>query len=211
MLLRHEAVAPAAQGFGVIGAKVQLVHHLQACRLRLFAELAGAGQTTAGKNVLLNEVGRLQVTLEQTVVNGDALNARTATRLEQAADGLKVSRPIRLAHSLDHLNRAHRVKRCLAIGGGNVAVVLQAQVGTRGHAQCLHARVGKCQLLGRQGDARDVCTKFGGGRLGQCAPTTTDLQHTVARLGVHHAQGAAHFGLLRIGHGLGQITLKPSR
>jgi len=55
--LRHEGLAPAAQCFSVIGTKWQLINNRQTRQLGLLAKLGRAGQTAAGKNVLLNEVG----------------------------------------------------------------------------------------------------------------------------------------------------------
>jgi hypothetical protein len=75
----------------------------------------------------------------------------------------------------------------------------------------LHAGIGKSQLFGGQGHARDVRAKFGGGCLSQCAPAAADFQHPVARFGMDHAQGAAHLGFLGIGHVLAVIAFKPGR
>ena len=112
-----------------------------------------------------------------------------------------------MPHRLDHLDRADRIVRAIV----DVTVVLQAQIGPLLYAVRLHAGLGKRQLLGGQGHARDVRTKFGGGRFGQSAPAATNFEQAVTRLSVDHAQGAAHLGFLGIGHGLRFVAVEPGR
>ena len=100
----QEGFAPAPQRLGIVRAKMQLVHNAQPGAARRFAKAAGAGQAATGKYVLLDEVGGVDIAVEQGVVDDDALDAGTASRLEQAADSAKVGRPVRLSHGLDHLD-----------------------------------------------------------------------------------------------------------
>ena len=67
------------------------------------------------------------------------------------------------------------------------------------------------ELLCAECHARDVGAKFSGGFLCQCAPPAANFQHAVTRVDVGHAQGAAHFGVLGLLHGLVQVTFEPGR
>ena len=173
-------------------AEGEFVHHLQSGGAGLRAELGRARQAAAGEDVLLDEVGALDVAVEQGVLDHDALDAGAATRLEQAGHALEVGRPVLAAHGFDHLDRADGVERFVA----DVAVVLQAQVGAIGPADAGHAFAGEVELLGGEGHAGDAGVELQRGLLGQRAPTAADLEHPVTRLHAGHAQGAPHLGVL---------------
>src|SRR5574343_1692743 len=130
LALGQEVGAPAAAGFGVVAAKGHLVHPLEAGGLCLVAHFAGAGQAAARKDVLLDEVGRADVAVKQSVLNDDALDAGAATGFEQAGHALEIGGPVLLADGFEHFNRADGVIRAVVY----VAVVLQAQVGLFGQA-----------------------------------------------------------------------------
>ena len=198
-------MTPAAQGFGVVQTKGQLVHHFQACAFGVRAKLARTRQATAWKNVLLNEVGAFDIAVKQRVVDDDGLDASFTARLQQACHALEIGGPIFLADSLQHFDGADRVIRAVV----NVAVVLQAQVAGGGQALGLHALVGKSQLLVAQGHAAHVRAKLLAAQLGQSAPAAADFKNAVTRFGVDHAQGASHFGGLCLGHRLGAVVVKP--
>ena len=74
--------APAFQRFSVIMTECQFVHHFQAGGLGVCPQRGRAGQTAAGKNVLLNEIGVAQVALKQRVGDHDTLDTCAATGLE---------------------------------------------------------------------------------------------------------------------------------
>ena len=191
---------PAAQGFGVVVAKGKLLHHTQARRLGSRTNARRAGQATARKDVLLDEISALHVALEQRVVNHDALDARAPAWFQQTRHAAKVAGPIGLAHGLDHLNRANGIERGIL----NIEVVLQAQIHLGGHTGRLHALLAPGQLFGGQCHARHLGLKLTGCHFGQRAPATANFQHALARLHTGAVQGAAHFGVL----GLGQVTLQ---
>jgi hypothetical protein len=86
--------------------KAQLVDaRLPARPWRLARERPRAGQQAARKDVLLDEVGRPHVALEQVVADGDGLDAGLAARLELAVQQLEVAVPVLAAHGLEHLDR----------------------------------------------------------------------------------------------------------
>jgi hypothetical protein len=99
------------------------------------------------------------------------LDTRLAAWLKQLTDFLEIGWPVRLANRLNHFNGANRVIGAIL----NVTVVLQTQIGILCFAVPLHPRIGKCQLLGRQGHASNFGTKINRGHFGQCAPTTANF------------------------------------
>jgi hypothetical protein len=72
-------------------------------------------EATAGEDVLLDEVGGIDVALKQGVVNHDALHAGVATGLEQSGHGGKVGRPVGASYRLHHFNGADGVKWRIAM------------------------------------------------------------------------------------------------
>ena len=207
--LGQEGGAPQLERVRVVLTKGELVHHLQTCRPSLRPEHRGRWQTTARKDVLLDEVGRVDVALVELVGNHDALNAGVAAGLEQACHGAEISWPVFAAHGFDHLDRADRVKGLVGrLVDADVAVVLQPQVlrhrsarlASWRHAGPRHARLRPLQLLGAQRHADQRGAELGGGHLGQRTPAAADLQHALAGLDLHHAQCAPHLGVLRFLH-----------
>src|ERR1035441_2698301 len=81
-LFAQEALPPAAQGFRIVEAELALADHRKAGRRGGGAELTAAGQEAAGEDVLLDEIGRAHIAIEEVVANRDALEARLALRLE---------------------------------------------------------------------------------------------------------------------------------
>ena len=207
--LRQEALAPAAQGFGVVLAERKFVHHLQPGGLRRAAEFTRAGQAAAREDVLLDEVGGVHVAVPQAVVDHDALDTRAAAGFEQVVHLRKVGGPVFAAHGFDHLDGADGVERAVL----DVAVVLQAQVGVGRHGGnavgAVHALAGKRELFGGQGDASDRCAEFVDRHVHQCAPAAANLEHPVAALHAGHLQCAPHLGVLGVWQGFVGLALEP--
>jgi hypothetical protein len=80
----QETFAPAPQRLGVVGPNDSSLTTFRPALPRRFAEGRRAGQQAAGEDVLLDEVGRLHVAVEQVVADRDALDAGLAARLELA-------------------------------------------------------------------------------------------------------------------------------
>ena len=188
-------------------AKGEFVDHFQPCGFGLRTKLARAGQTSAGEDVLLNEISRAHIALEQGIVDHNALHTGVPAGFEQFGHGSEVCGPVFAAHSLHHFNGANGIKGCIV----NVAVVLQAQVRTVVHAQAFHARLGKSQLFRAEGHTSQGGRKFGGCHFRERAPATANFQHTVAGLHLCFFQGPAYFGFLRLCHGLLQVAQEQRR
>ena len=65
----------------------------------------GAGQHPARKNIGLNELGAVAITLEALIFNTDDLQYRTASGLEAAFELIEVNGPVLFTHRLKHLDR----------------------------------------------------------------------------------------------------------
>ena len=126
--LRQEAHAPAAQRLGIVGAETQLVDDAQPGAFGLLAKGRRAGQQPAGEDVLLDEIGGIDVAFEQVVADGDALDAGASARLEQRVQLGEEAGPVLAADGFEHLDRSHRVVGAV----GQVAVILQPQIGLVG-------------------------------------------------------------------------------
>ena len=200
-MLGCKFLAPVLQRAGIVLAKRKLVNHFKPGGGGLRAKCFWAWQATTRKNILLNKVSRRDVSLKQVVCDHNALNAGVTTRFKQAMYCLKILRPILLAHGFNHFNGANGVKRCVLSGFADVAVVLQPQVYLIKNAAPRHALVCPVQLLSAQRHAHNICIEFLGGFFSQRAPAATNLQHTVARFDMSHAQSPPHFGVLGVLHG----------
>ena len=144
-MLLHERAVPAAQGFGVVGAEGQLLHHAQPRLLRRRAKARRAGQAAAREDELLYEVRALHIALKQRIVDDDALHAGAPAGFEQTRHGAKVTGPVSLAHGLDHFDGANGVKGRIL----DVAVILQTQLSLGCQSGLVQALLAKRQLLGR--------------------------------------------------------------
>ena len=93
----------------------------------------------------------------------------------------------------------------------DVAVVLQAQVGPLGHTLRRQAFLCPGQLLGGQGHARHLRTKFLRGFFGQSAPAAADFQYPVTTPNARHVQCTSHLGILGLLHVLRCVAAEPGR
>ena len=114
-----------------------------------------------------------------------------------------------MTHCFHHFYGADGVKRRIA----DIAVVLQTQIGLQPlagrDAQFVHSGIGIVQLFGAERDANDLGLEFVCGFFCQSAPTASYFQHTTATVHARHAQGALHFGGLRLFGGARVITFIP--
>ena len=184
-----------------------MIDHLQTGGARLRDEGLVAGQKSARKNILLNEVSAQRIALEQGVINHYALDTSSAAGFEQLGDRLEIGGPVVASYRFNHFNRADGVIRAVV----GVAVILQAQISSNGPG--VQAFGGVSQLRWTECDACHLCAEFTCTYLGQTAPAAADFQHprARARLNPGHTQRAAHLGVLRGLQVLLAVAVKPGR
>ena len=114
-----------------------------------------------------------------------------------------------MAHGFDHLDGANRVKR----GVADVAVVLQAKLRLGTQALIGQSLLRMRELLLAERHAGEAHAPFAGDHFGQRAPAAAYFEQAlvVPWREVDHAQGTAHFGVLRLVHGQHGVAIEPGR
>src|SRR5262249_19816283 len=120
---RQECLAPFGKRFGVTEPERLEAPPGEAGAGRLLAQPHHARQHPAGKNVALDEIRSLAISVEQVVANRDDLQRRLAAGLKHLRDLAEIGRPVFLADGFEHLDR-----RDLVEWAANVAIILQADL-----------------------------------------------------------------------------------
>ena len=194
----EEALAPLAQGLGVMGGEVvEVVDDQPAGGGHRSLQGAQARQVAAREDMLADPVGAVAVAVVELVRDGDHLHRRPPLGREQALAGGEEVTEIAVADRLEHLDRHDGV-----VAAARVAVVLEADVGSAGEADPRQTVAGEARLGRRQGQAGDVAAELRGSDLGEAAPATADLEHPHPRRQAGQGGEAQVLPALR----LGQVT-----
>jgi len=153
----------------------------------------------------LNEVRAGVVFIEQAVLDGNDLQARTSAGFKDVVDFLEIARPVFAAHGLEHLDRGDAVEAPL-----NIAIIEQANVRAFGQPRLEHATTGVVMLFARDRHAGDDGSDLSRGELGETAPAAADLQHAMAGLKIHEPRQGGVFGALGVLQRLAR-SLEPRR
>ena len=131
------------------------------------------------EDVLADEVRARAIAGVVFVLHRDDLHHGAAPVLEQRTQTPEVAGQVLVTNRLEHLARDNAVKRSLALGALDVAIVLQTELNQVVHAGGLGARARDGELLFGQRDTDHAAADPLRDAHAHGAPTAADLKHAV--------------------------------